>query len=247
VVYELLVIFAALALGGFVKGVTGAGTPILAVPVLASFFGVPFAIAIMIVPTIVTNLWQIAQHWNERHGLGYLGWLFVMAAVGIAAGTWLLTALPANVLGLALAIVVALYVVLRLVRPDWHIPDKPARRLVPWVGFASGLLQGATGISAPVSITYLSSIRLTRGQFIFAVSTLFISFTAMQLPALTVAGILIWRRLLLSCLALLPVLVALRLGNALGTRLSPRTFDRVILGLLAVIAAKLVYDAALAG
>lgn len=246
-VYQLLVIAAALALGGLVKGVTGAGIAFVPLPVIASFFGVPFAIAVMIVPTVVTNLWQIRQHWGARHGLGYLTGLFVMAAVGIAVGTWLLTRLPADVLGATLATVIALYIVLRLVRPHWQVADRYARPAAPWVGLASGILQGTTGISAPVSITFLSSIRLSRPQFVFAASMLFISFAAIQLPALTLAGILTWQRALLSCLAVLPVLIAMPVGNWIGSRVSQQRFDQLILVLLAGIAAKLFYDAGVFG
>jgi hypothetical protein len=244
---ELLLIFAALALGGLVKGVTGAGVPVVAVPVLAAFFDVPFAIAMMIVPTIVTNLVQMWQFRRHRSGPGYLVWMFVLAGVGIAAGTWLLTELPEAILGNALGVVVVLYIALRLSRPDWRLAPATARRLAPAAGLASGLLQGATGISAPVSITFLNAIGLTRGGFVFAISTLFVSFAAVQLPALVLAGILTGERALLSAAALVPVLLAMPVGGWLAARLTPRGFDRVILALLAVIAVKLFYDSGLIG
>ncbi len=240
---EYLLVFGALALSGLVKGVIGAGLPIVAVPVLASFFDVPFAIAMMVVPTVVTNIWQLWQFRGERVGLGWLGGMCGLAAVGIVAGTWLLARLPADALGIALALVVVAYIALRLARPHWRIPPAVAARAAPAVGFVSGLLQGATGISAPVSITFLSSIGLGRTGFVFAISALFVSFSAAQVPSLIVAGILTWERLVLSALALVPILLGMPLGGWVAARLSRETFDRLVLALLAVIAARLVYDA----
>ncbi len=239
---EYLIIFAALALGGLVKGALGAGLPVVAVPVLATFFDVPFAIAMMAVPTVVTNIWQLWQFRRHRTGLGWLAGLCIAAGIGIAIGTWLLANLPGHVLGVILAVVVVAYIVVRLAKPHWHIPLGIAARIAPLVGFVAGILQGATGISAPVSLTFMSSLGFSRQQFVFAVSTLFVSFSVVQVPSLVATGILTWHRLLLSGLAFLPVLVAMPAGNWLASRLSRQAFDRLLLGLLAVIAVKLVYD-----
>lgn len=244
---DLIIIFAALALGGFVKGATGAGMPIVAVPVLASFFDVPFAIAIMVVPTIVTNLWQISKFREERHAVLWLKWMWIMAGLGIVAGTWLLTSVSSDMLSAALGVVVILYIILRLSRPQWHIKPGTARRAAPTAGLISGLLQGATGISAPVSITFLTSIQLARPQFVFAISVLFVGFALVQLPVLAFAGVLTWERAAYSALALIPVAVAMPVGGWVGARLSHRAFDRVILLVLAAIVIKLFVDAGLFG
>lgn len=221
--------------------------PIVAVPVLASFFDVPFAIATMIVPTIVTNLWQINKFREERDAVLWLKWMWVMAGLGIVLGTWLLTSVPSDGLSAALGVVVIAYIILRLSRPRCHIRPLAARRSAPTVGLISGLLQGATGISAPVSITFLTSIQLTRPQFVFAISVLFVGFALVQLPALVLAGVLTWERLAYSALALIPVAVAMPAGGWVGARLSGQAFDRVILVVLAAIVVKLFVDAGLFG
>ena len=217
----------------------------MAVPVLATFFDVPFAIAMMVVPTVVTNVWQVWQFRRHRTGLGWLTGLCVAAGIGIAVGTWLLANLPSHVLGVILAVVVVAYIAMRLARPHWHIPLGVAARIAPVVGLVSGFLQGATGISAPVSLSFMSALGFSRPQFVFAVSTLFVSYSAVQVPSLVATGILTGHRLLLSALAFLPVLAAMPAGNWLAGRLSRDTFDRLLLALLAVIAAKLVYDSVL--
>ncbi len=109
-----LVVVAALGLGGFVKGATGMGLPLVSVPALAAFLGVPHTLAILTVPLIVTNGWQVWRYFSHRHGTAFLTWLLPAGAVGIGIGTWALTALPVRTLSLVLAALVVSYIALHL-------------------------------------------------------------------------------------------------------------------------------------
>jgi uncharacterized membrane protein YfcA len=57
VLEEIVVVCVFLALAGVLKGATGMGTPVIAVPALAACFDVPFAIAILVLPNFATNAW----------------------------------------------------------------------------------------------------------------------------------------------------------------------------------------------
>lgn len=244
-VQELLVIFFALLLGGTLKGATGMGTPIVAVPALAAFLGVPFAIAVLTIPVLITNAWQAWQFREHRGGLPFLPTLCVSSVVGVIFGIWLLTSLRTSQLSLGLGLTTLLYIAVRLLRPEFAIGPAAARRWAPTVGVLSGVLQGATGVSAPVSVTFINGMRLARPQFVLTVSVFFLSFALTQIPALAFTGVLTWQRAFYSVVALLPVSLGMPIGAWLGRRLSPETFDRLILILLAVIAAKLFWDAGL--
>src|SRR3546814_3975021 len=77
----------ALALGGVLKGATGAGSPLFAVPLLAMLYDVPLAVAIFTLPSLFSNIWQ---GWRFRaHQVGpALTWVFALAgAAGAAAGS----------------------------------------------------------------------------------------------------------------------------------------------------------------
>ena len=244
---EVVVVCLFLALGGILKGATGMGTPVIAVPALAAYFDVPFAIAILVVPNIATNGWQIFRHRAEHRSLPFLKRFVVAGSIGALIGTLLLIELPGDVLSLWLAVIVVIYIGLRLVHPTWHVTERQALSASAPIGLISGILQGATGISAPVSVTFLSAMQLPRPQFILCVSSLFIGFFAVQAPALAISGILTWDRLLLSVLAVLPIGAAMPVGAWLARTLSAPTFDRLVLIFLAAMAAKLIYDAGLFG
>ncbi|MEI2384267.1 sulfite exporter TauE/SafE family protein [Breoghania sp. JC706] len=244
-VTELIVIFLCLAAGGLLKGATGVGTPVIAVPALAMFFDVKTAVIILLIPNLFTNAWQI---WHYRSFLPRRPFLKLFLAggvIGVAAGTWALAALSAQTLQVGVGVVGLVYIAFRLLHPHWHLGESAGTAIAGPAGVVAGILQGASGISAPVSITYLNAMRLERAVFIPSISTLFLLFVAVQIPALTFAGLLTWKLFLTSALAVVPVLSAMPLGTRLARTLSPAMFDRIILILLAVLAVKLVVDGVL--
>lgn len=230
-----------LMLGGFVKGATGLGLPLVTIPVLAAFLGVQHAIAIMMVSLVMTNIWQMWKFQAYREGSGFLKALVPMGFVGVIIGTWVLTALPATTLSLLLAIMVALYITLSLARPDMRIPPESARFWSPVVGFFGGILQGATGIAAPITVTFIHAMRLARETFVFALSAMFLAFTGTQTVALAVAGILTFERFLQGWLALVPIALGMVIGHWAGKKFSRKAFERLILIILALMAARLFY------
>lgn len=240
---ELLIIAACLMAGGLIKGATGAGAPLLAVPAIAAVVDVQFAVAIMVIPNLITNLWQMWQYRAQQPGRRFLVLIVVGGMVGVAIGTWLLTALPTRTLTIGIALVVLIYVAMRLARPHWRIGKRLAEILALPAGFAGGALQGATGISAPVSITFLNAIGLARPVFIFTISTLFVTFVLVQIVALGFVGILTLELAGLSLFAVIPLLGAMPIGAALAKRLPAWMFDRLILILLAGLSVKLLFDA----
>lgn len=237
----IVIIGIALAAGGLVKGATGTGLPMVAVPVMAAFIGVPHAVAVMAIPTMVTNLWLIWSHRNAATGSSTLVVFLLAGVVGVGLGTWGLVELDDRLLSLTMAALVCGYVVLIAAKPDLRLNDRLNRRLAPGIGLVSGTLQGATGMSGPVVVTYAHARRLERDQHVFLVASIYGTFAVIQAPALFGVGILTPVRLMESALALVPIIVFMWLGTRLARSFSQRTFNRVIVCVLVLMAAKLVY------
>ncbi len=240
---ELAAVLLAVAAGFFAKGVTGIGGPLLAIPVAAAFVGVEHAVAVVAVPGLLGNVWLMWEHRAERARLMRLLGMFLLAGVvGAIIGTWLLVSIDDRLLTLGLAGVVILYVATYLIQPDLRLGDRGARLLAPPMGLASGLLQGATGISAPPVAMYMHSIRLPKGAFVFAVTTPFMLFGIVQIASMAALGAYDAERWTQAVLACLPLLIVIPVGIRLGRRLSQATFEKVMLGLLAIVAVKMIWD-----
>lgn len=243
---ELLIIFLCLFCGGLLKGATGAGAPVLAVPALVMFFDVKTAVIILLLPNLFTNSWQAWTYRSHLPRERFLTLLILGGIVGIAAGTWALTRLPSDILQVVVGGVVMLYIGFRLAHPHWLLGRTLGTAMSAPAGLVAGILQGASGISAPVSITFLNAMRLERVAFIPTISLLFLVFVMIQIPALGFGGLLTPELMLISALAAVPVWLAMPLGSRLARTISPQIFDRITLVLLAILSLKLVVDGLIA-
>lgn len=242
---SIILAIVAILLGGVMKGAVGAGVPIIAAPALTMLFDVQTAVAILVVPNLLSNVWQA---WQFRHEAMPKRFLILFAGggmLGVAIGTVMLAVLPQEALSLMVAFAVMAYITLRLARPNWTLKRDSANRLCGAAGIAGGFLQGATGISAPASITFLNAMKLPREAFIGTVSIFFVCMTAVQIPTLWGVGLLSLEMLAYGFGALALVFLSMPLGNWLGKRASPKVFDMVMLITLAVITVKILVEAIL--
>lgn len=240
---NLIPVAIAFALGGILKGATGAGAPIVAVPLLAILYDVKFAVAVFVIPSLVSNIWQLwefrEKHLTARFSLSFAG----AGAAGAVLGSFMLAALPSRSLMVLVAIGVFAYISSRFLWRNWKLGISAAKRIAFPVGFCAGVLQGSTGVSAPLSITFLNSMRLERMQFVATISSFFMATSVVQVVMLSNLQILGDREVYYGCLALVPLIVFMPVGSMLIRYVSRVVFDRVIMAMLFVLAVKLMYDA----
>jgi uncharacterized protein len=235
---EIAVIVAALVMGGVLKGISGAGAPIIAVPVMAALIDLRMAVMVMLVPNLLTSLRQLIQFRRAQPDRGFLWPYLAAGTVGVLAGTWLLAGLGTRTLEILVATATLLYVVFRLVQPAWTLSWPVARRLAIPAGLMAGILQGATGLSAPATLSFLNAVQLSRPAFVATVSALFCVFSVVHIAALGTLGLFTPHVALLSACALVPMLLGMEIGTRLVNRIDMRTFNRVIILLLLAVSVK---------
>jgi uncharacterized protein len=233
-------VLVAVVLGAFVKGITGAGLPLIAIPVLATVVGPEEAVVVMTILTFVSNLLMIRAHRRPLGDVPDLVPLLVAGVIGTAVGVWLLRELSTDALSLVLAGTVMLYVIVRSTNPELRLSPHASRFTAPPVGLAAGTLQGAAGVSGPLLASYLHSYGMDRSTYLFALTLSLQVFGLAQIVGVAATGLYNADRLLMSALAVIPVVIVVPVGIALSRRLSTAGFDRLVLILLVASAAKLV-------
>lgn len=240
---EVAVMMTALAIGGFVKGVTGWGLPLIAVPVMAGFLGVEKTVIVMVIPAAVLNAWLAWTHRDQAHEVGELPRLLVWACPGAAIGAWILVTAAERMLSTFLAVWIAAYLVVRFTHPELTLSEKARRRLSPGVGLLAGGFQASTGISAPIVATYFHALALQPRAYVFAVSTPFSIIALVHFGALFAFDAYTPQVLGQSALTLIPAFASTWLGARLARRIDQRLFNRMILSLLLLSLVKLLYEA----
>lgn len=240
---EFIITMLAFMAGGILKGAIGAGAPVLVVPVMSIYFGVPYAVAAFTLPAIASNIWQ---GWHYRHSLedaGFLWRLTLGAGIGAFLGTVLLANLPGELLSLVVGVLALCYVGFKLFKPGWSLPYETARRLAAPAGFTAGVLQGAAGISAPVSVTFMHAANLGRLRFIGSISIFFLGMSCVQLPSQIGLGVMDRQIFLFSLMGCVPLFLGMPIGAWLVKRFGVKLFDRLIMTLLVVISVTLIAEA----
>ena len=156
-------------------------------------------------------------------------------------GTILLVNLSIKILTLSVAFIVIVYILLKLLVPSWKLTYEKAKKLVFLMGSLGGILQGTAGLSAPISITFLNSMKLERNQFIPTISVYFGVMSIFQMPTLYYYNFLNLEIILVSCISTLVLLSFMPIGSWIAKSVSKESFDKITLILLGFIAFRIIY------
>lgn len=223
-----LICAAALFLGGFTKGIAGLGLPMVAIPLLAFAVSLPTAVALLVLPTIVSNLFQAFQRGAFLPVVRRFWPLLVVFLPAIALGAKLLVSVDERILYVVLGIAILAITVLIRLAPRFAISRRAERWLSPLVGGLSGLLGGASSLFGPVIMIYLLTLRMDKREYIATVSLLYCTGAASFGIALTAVGGFGREQALYSALALGPVFAGMLVGQKIGDRLDRRNFERTL-------------------
>lgn len=237
----IIAILVAFALGGILKGATGAGAPVVTIPVIAAFYDVRIAVIIMVVPNLLTNIGQLYQFRKTILPSFFTVSFALGGGIGALIGTILLANLSIKILTLSVAFIVIIYILLKLIVPSWKLIYEKAAKLVFIMGTAGGVLQGAAGLSAPISITFLNAMKLERNQFIPTISVYFGVMSIFQMPTLYYYDFLNFEIILASLISTVVLLSFMPLGSWVAKSVSKENFDKITLILLAFIALRIIY------
>lgn len=230
----LPLILAIFLLAGLVKGVVGLGLPTISVGLLGLVMPPMQAAALLLVPSMVTNIWQLADGRNPWPMLRRL-WPMLL---GIVCGTLLIAALlqrldvPGATRWLGVALVV--YAGLGLASVHFRVSPAQERWLAPLIGAVTGAITAVTGVFVIPAVPYLQAIGLEKDELVQALGLSFSVSTLALAASLGQRGDLLQPALLgLSLLALVPALLGMAGGQWLRRRISAHLFKRCFfIGLL---------------
>ena len=220
----LAFVLAVFVLAGFTKGIIGLGLPTISMGLLAVVLSPVEAAALLILPSLVTNAWQMLGGPHLRSLLRRL-W---PRNLGVCLGTWAGAAFlsgPGGPYGaLALGVALMAYAVSGLAALKPAVSAGAERWMGPLAGVVTGAITAATGVFVIPAVPYLQAIGLAKDELVqalglcFTVSTLALAVTLAGSAGLgpTLVGP--------SLAGVVAAIAGMRLGQAFRARLSPRAF-----------------------
>jgi uncharacterized protein len=222
-------------LAGVVKGVVGLGLPTIAMALLALLMSPSRAAALLIVPSLVTNVWQL-RPWGALGPLMRRLWLMQLGVTaGTMAGAWLLGAPSGSWAMVGLGAMLIVYGAWALSGAKLSVPPRAERPLGLVVGTLTGAITSATGVFTVPAVPFLQALDLDRDELIQAMGISFTVSTVVLGISLYLNGHYSAADASASTVMLVPALFGMSAGTWLRQKLSPIVFKRCfLLGLVAL-------------
>lgn len=221
----LAIVAGAFLLAGTVKGVIGMGLPTVAMGVLGLVMPPVQAAALLVVPSLATNVWQMLAGPAFAAAVKRFATMLAGVCAGIFLGIGLLAGATA-IASAALGGVLAVYGALGLAALHPSVPQRVEWWLSPLIGLVTGVLTGATGVFVVPAVPYLGSLGLAREMLIQTLGLAFTVSTVALAAALAATGQFPASAATTSALALVPAFAGMFLGRWIRVRIRPEAFRR---------------------
>ena len=238
----LLVAFA-FAVGGGIKGVVGLGLPTISAAIMASVVDLRTAVGILIIPLLITNLWQVLQVGAMGTLARRFGILNAAAAVGLWVGTEILFTVDPRWMQIGLGSLLIANALFQVFGGMPVIPRSRETGLAIPVGLVSGVIGGMTGSQGIVIAVYLASLSLTRDEYVQGVGLSFFLTGLVWIVAIAVNGGITAETLPLSAIGLAAALIAMALGTHIRRYLPQTRFRQAVFLAMALMGANLIRKA----
>lgn len=225
----------------FIRGITGFGSGLISVPLLALFLPLKFVVPLVLLLDFTASI-MIGGFNFKRVKWGEIGVLIPFGIIGVIVGTNLLVNLPPEPMLIALAVFVFIFALRNLLNIHG---EKPASRgwAVP-AALTGGTVGALFGTGGPPYVIYLSHRIHNKSDLRATFSALFFTEGLMRIISFLIAGLLMSTKVWMAYFAALPlVLGALYLGGRVHVGLAPSQMTRLVGVLLLVSSVSLLFKA----
>ncbi|POP43659.1 hypothetical protein CHU32_14930 [Superficieibacter electus] len=234
--FYLIAIFIA---AGLVKGVTGMGLPTVAMGLLGTFMPLPVAAALLVIPSLVTNLWQLFCGPALKVLWSRLWLMMTGIVVGTLAGSAFLISIDPGTSAFLLGAALMIYAGYALYSPVLNVAKRHERWLSPITGASTGIITGVTGVFVMPAVPYLQALNLSKDELVQALGLSFTVSTLALAGGLYLHDAFQLNQLSLSLFSVIPALVGMGIGQKIRVKISAKTFRKCFLLFLILLGVEL--------
>ncbi len=232
-------IMLALVLSGSVKGVFGIGFPVVAMAILPLFITPISAITVIALPILVTNIQQLFSEKEWRHIIIKYRYMALFMLLASFLSSQILTQISVDLITAIIGFALALFAIYSLFNFTLPITTHSSWQII--AGASSGLLSGMTGIQS-TAIIYLSSLDISRDEFVGAVGYIFLVGGLGLTIGLINNNFLNSSTVMLSLFGVLFSVVGFKLGSLLRPYIHSELFKKLLFLLMLIIGMKQIYQ-----
>ena len=225
----------------FIRGITGFGSGLIAVPLLAHFLPLTFVVPMVLVLDLVASI-VLSRHMRLKVRWDEISLLLPMTIMGMLIGAVLLVNLPREPLLVGLGLFVIFFSLRylfnihgeKLISRWWALPT----------GLGGGMIGAMFGTGGPPYVVYLTHRLHDKTEFRGTLSGLFMLDGALRVVTFIIMGLLFQEEMFSALLMGLPLVgLGLYLGNRVHLGISHRQQLAIIGALLLVSGVSLLWKA----
>ncbi len=232
---ELALIFVIATLGGLIKGLVGFAMPMILIAGLTMIVPPDWALAGLILPTVVANGMQALRSGRAAVVASILRFrvFLLVGLVFLLSSAQLVTRVHPDTFMLMIAIPVIAFVLMQLSGIRFKVHRQSAR-LDACIGAVAGFIGGMSGVWGPPTVAYLIAMDTPKKDQMRVQGVIY----GLGAVALTIAhigsGVLRAETLPFSLLLILPAVVGMWLGGLFQDRIDQATFRKLTLVVLLI-------------
>lgn len=235
---SLLIIGITFLVAGTIKGITGMGLPTVAMGVLGALISPVAAAAMLIIPSFVTNVWQLVAGPNLMPIVRRLAAMMFTIFVGTIVSASMLTG-STSASTFALGLALSAYALYALLAKPYRMNPAHERWLSPVVGLTTGIVTGTTGVFVIPAVPYVQALGFEKDDLVQALGLSFTVSTIALAVGLASRGALQLDGVAISALAVAPALIGMWFGQGIRQSVSPATFKRWFLIALIILGSEM--------
>ncbi|MDN3988309.1 sulfite exporter TauE/SafE family protein [Zwartia vadi] len=225
-IFTLTLVALVFILAGLVKGVIGMGLPTIAIGLLGLIIAPVEAAAMLVLPSLITNIWQLISGPSFIALLKRFKTLLIGICCGTPFGVSFIVSGHTAIVTAGLGLVLMAYGAYGLSAARLNVSTRTESWLTPVIGFFTGIVSGATGIAALPVAPYFTALELKRDELIQALGLSFSMASIALAIGLWITGEFVMEIATVSLLALVPAFLGMFLGQYLRKKIPQDKFRR---------------------
>jgi uncharacterized membrane protein YfcA len=222
----LILIAAIFLLAGFVKGVLGLGLPTVSMGLLVVAMQPSRALAIVIAPAIITNIWQTFGGPYLRDILRRLWPLMLCTVIGSLMSAGAMTGPYARYGTVALGVLLVSYAVIGLTQLRLRVEPRNEKWIGGIVGLVTGVISASTGVQVIPSLPFIQAIGMEKDELVQALGVFFTVATLALSVNVSAAGLLNGPTAILGAIALACSFAGMFAGQTIRAKMPTEAFRR---------------------
>jgi uncharacterized membrane protein YfcA len=222
----LFLIAAVFLLAGFVKGVLGLGLPTVSMGLLVVAMQPSRALAIVIAPAIITNIWQTFGGPYLRDIVRRLWPLMLCTVIGSLMSAGAMTGPYARYGTIALGVLLVSYAVIGLTQLRLRVAPRNEKWVGGVVGLITGVISASTGVQVIPSVPFIQAIGMEKDELVQALGVFFTVATLALSVNVSAAGLLNGTTAILGGIALACSFAGMFVGQNVRAKMPTEAFRR---------------------